>query len=237
MNWKQRYAAKSYLRSALWIIPLVALVLEQIAIRLASTFDNSLTWVPRLARTAAGTAGVMDTVVTLAISFIVFTFGSMLVAIQVASGQMTPRIIATALLRDNFIRCIVGLSYFHCSSPQEQKRVSIRNTTILRDSLGSVRYRLNHRFPVPDRLYCTYAATCRDCLAHRRTRDTRHRDGLSPNHRASTHSHPPPRTAGPFSPNRRTPRHLSDRSCRKYPGPRSFGTKCGRHHRIRSSSW
>ena len=113
MSWKQRYAAKSYLRSALWIIPLVALVLEQIAIRLASTFDASLTWAPRLARTAAGTAGVMDTVVTLDISFIVFTFGSMLVAIQVASGQiMTPRIIATALLRDNFIRCIVGLFIF-----------------------------------------------------------------------------------------------------------------------------
>ena len=113
MNWKQRYAAKSYLRSALWIIPLVALVLEQIAIRLASTFDNFYcTWAPRLARTAAGTAEVMDTVVTLAISFIVFTFGSMLVAIQVASGQMTPRIIATALLRDNFIRCIVGLFIF-----------------------------------------------------------------------------------------------------------------------------
>jgi uncharacterized membrane protein len=57
-------------------------------------------------------SGVMDTVVTLDISFIVFTFGSMLVAIQVASGQMTPRIIATALLRDNFIRCIVGLFIF-----------------------------------------------------------------------------------------------------------------------------
>jgi hypothetical protein len=47
MNWKQRYAAKSYLRSALWIIPLIALVREQIAIRLASTFDDSLTWVRR----------------------------------------------------------------------------------------------------------------------------------------------------------------------------------------------
>jgi uncharacterized membrane protein len=112
MNWKQRYAMKSYLRSALWIIPLVALVLELITIRLVSAIDVSLTWAPRLARTAAEMAGVMDTVVTLAISFIVFTFGSMLVAIQVASGQMTPRIIATALLRDNFIRFIVGLFIF-----------------------------------------------------------------------------------------------------------------------------
>ena len=54
----------------------------------------------------------MDTVVTLTISFIVFTFGSMLVAIQVAGGQMTPRIIATTLLRDNVIRSTVGLFIF-----------------------------------------------------------------------------------------------------------------------------
>jgi uncharacterized membrane protein len=43
------------------------------------------------------------------LSFIVFTFGSLLVAIQVASAQLTPRIIATTLLRDNPIRGIVAL--------------------------------------------------------------------------------------------------------------------------------
>jgi hypothetical protein len=47
--------------------------------------------------------------ITLNLSFLVFTFGSMLVAIQVASGQLTPRIIATTLLRDNVIRNTVGV--------------------------------------------------------------------------------------------------------------------------------
>jgi uncharacterized membrane protein len=42
----------------------------------------------------------------------VFTFGSLLVAIQIASGQLTPRIIATTLLRDNVIRRTVGLFIF-----------------------------------------------------------------------------------------------------------------------------
>jgi uncharacterized membrane protein len=42
----------------------------------------------------------------------VFTFGSLLVAIQVAGGQYTPRIIATTLLRDNVIRSVVGLFVF-----------------------------------------------------------------------------------------------------------------------------
>ena len=43
------------------------------------------------------------------ISFIVFAFSSLLVAIQVASAQLTPRIIATTLLRDNTIRAIIAL--------------------------------------------------------------------------------------------------------------------------------
>jgi len=42
----------------------------------------------------------------------VFTFGSLLVAIQVASGQLTPRIIATALLRNRPIRWAVGSFVF-----------------------------------------------------------------------------------------------------------------------------
>jgi uncharacterized membrane protein len=111
MGWNRWYAARSYLRSALWIVPLIALLLEQVAIRVTAAVDLRLNF-PQLAATPAGTIGVMDTIVTLTISFVVFTFGSMLVAIQVASGQLTPRIIATALLRDNVIRFTVGLFVF-----------------------------------------------------------------------------------------------------------------------------
>ena len=55
---------------------------------------------------------VLDRIFTLNLSFMVFTFGSLLVAIQVAGGQYTPRIIATTLLRDNVIRWIVGYFVF-----------------------------------------------------------------------------------------------------------------------------
>jgi len=68
--------------------------------------------VPQLSTTPAGSIAAMDTIVTLMVSFTVFTFGSMLVAIQVAGGQLTPRIIATTLLRDNAIRFTVGLFVF-----------------------------------------------------------------------------------------------------------------------------
>ena len=55
---------------------------------------------------------MLETIVTINLSFLVFTFGSLLVAIQVAGGQYTPRIIATTLLRDNAIRFTVGYFVF-----------------------------------------------------------------------------------------------------------------------------
>jgi len=59
-----------------------------------------------------GARSVLETIITLNMSFLVFTFGSLLVAIQVAGGQYTPRIIATTLLRDNAIRFTVGYFVF-----------------------------------------------------------------------------------------------------------------------------
>lgn len=112
MDWNQWYSVKSYVRASIWIVPLIALAFEQIAIRALTAVDNRVGWIPLIGATAEGTLGELDTVVTLAMSFIVFTFGSILVAIQVASGQLTPRIIATTLLRDNVIRTTVGLFVF-----------------------------------------------------------------------------------------------------------------------------
>jgi uncharacterized membrane protein len=68
--------------------------------------------IPGFIASGEGAKSAMDYSITLQVSFLVFTFGSLLVAVQVASGQLTPRIIVTALLRDNVIRSIVGLFCF-----------------------------------------------------------------------------------------------------------------------------
>src|ERR1700756_1532871 len=59
-----------------------------------------------------GARSLLGDIVSADLAFLVFTFGSLLVAIQVAGGQYTPRIIATTLLRDNIIRGISGLFVF-----------------------------------------------------------------------------------------------------------------------------
>ena len=101
----------SYLRSALWTIPFLAILLVLVLAPLLRMLDAWLGW-QFTGLHVAGAQALYQTVITLALSFMVFTFGSLLVAIQVAGGQMTPRIIATALLRDNVVRNSVGLFVF-----------------------------------------------------------------------------------------------------------------------------
>jgi uncharacterized membrane protein len=112
MAWNRWYAFRSYLRSSLWIVPFIALLLEQAAFRVINALDPRITWIPAWPLGLPGTQTALQTIITLILSFLVFSFRSLLVAVQVASGQLTPRIIATTLLRDNVIRFTVGLFVF-----------------------------------------------------------------------------------------------------------------------------
>jgi uncharacterized membrane protein len=109
--WNNIFRATSYLRSALWTIPLLAIVLVLVMAPVLRIVDARVGW--RLSGlSVAGAQALYQTTITLTLSFVVFTFGSLLVAIQIAGGQLTPRIIATTLLRDNVVRYSVGLFVF-----------------------------------------------------------------------------------------------------------------------------
>ena len=111
LAWNRLYRTTSYLKSALWTVPLVAIAIELLITRWVHVLDVWLHW--RLGGLAvSGAQALYQTVITLTLSFLVFTFGSLLVAIQVAGAQLTPRIIATTLLRDNVVRYSVGLFVF-----------------------------------------------------------------------------------------------------------------------------
>jgi uncharacterized membrane protein len=92
-------------------LPSAAVALEQMFGALVRALDARLDW-GGLELGVEGAKALCNTVITFSLSFIVFTFSSLLVAIQVASGQYTPRIIATTLLRDNVIRYTVGAFVF-----------------------------------------------------------------------------------------------------------------------------
>ena len=119
MDWNRKYIIKSYIRNSLWFIPFLSLLAFLVIGRITYGIGG---WLLRTGQidemtafyglTMVGARSALDTIVTMNLSFLVFTFGSLLVAIQVAGGQYTPRIIATTLLRDNTIRFTVGYFVF-----------------------------------------------------------------------------------------------------------------------------
>jgi len=119
LHWNRKYALRSYITGAMWPVPLLAILVYQV-------FHTAIyalnAWLVRIglldeqtaffALSSAGARSLLETAISANLSFLVFTFGSLLVAIQVAGGQYTPRIIATILLRDNMIRFTVGWFVF-----------------------------------------------------------------------------------------------------------------------------
>src|SRR5215468_9123860 len=112
MLWNQWYSLKSYVRSSLWIVPFAAVLLYMVTIRVVGAIDAGLNWQPDWFLGEAGPRVVVGTIINLSLTFLIFTLGSLLVAIQVAGGQLTPRIIAATILSNNALRFIVGLLIF-----------------------------------------------------------------------------------------------------------------------------
>ena len=111
MAWKHLHQLRRYVQSSLWVVPFIAIPFELVATRLLHWLDPLIGW-PFLGVAIPGAQATLQAIVTATLSFIVFTFGSLLVAIQVASAQLTPRVIATTLLRDNVVKYTVGLFIF-----------------------------------------------------------------------------------------------------------------------------
>ena len=111
MRWNQIYRFRYSVRSSLWIIPIIAIPFAMIATRLAHWLDPHVQWT-FLGFGVKGAEALLQATVTATLSFLAFTFASLLVALQVASGQLTPRIIATILLSNNIVRYTVGLFIF-----------------------------------------------------------------------------------------------------------------------------
>jgi uncharacterized membrane protein len=140
MNWSHLYGLRSYLRSSLWVVPFIAIPIELVATRLLHGLDRWLGW-SLLGYTVTGAQALLQATVTVTLSFVVFTFGSLLVAIQVASAQMTARIIATTLLRNNVVKYTVGLFIFtllFALSAQNQMDKEVHQLVLLLASLLAI---------------------------------------------------------------------------------------------------
>jgi uncharacterized membrane protein len=111
MYWGFGQRAGRAFKSSLWTVPLIAIPFALVATRILHWLDGRIEW-SFLGFSVSGAQTLLQAVSTATLSFMVFTFSSLLIAIQVASGTLTPRIIATTLLQNSVIRYTVGLFMF-----------------------------------------------------------------------------------------------------------------------------
>jgi len=92
MTWLQRYQVRHYFGNSIWILPSLSIPAALGTVRLLNRVEETMGWEssfdPETART------VLATMAASMFTFIVFVSSALLVSVQLASSQLTPRIIA-----------------------------------------------------------------------------------------------------------------------------------------------
>lgn len=108
MTWLTRHRARQYFQSSLFVWPVATIVLALVTAPLVRWFDNQTNWT-LLGFSSGGAMALVGGLSASLLSLIVFAFSILLLAIQIAGGQLSPRIIAR-IFRARLLR--VGLAVF-----------------------------------------------------------------------------------------------------------------------------
>lgn len=92
MSWVTRYQIKLYVRNSIWILPVLSIAAGLLAVKLVSSIEVSLGWTIDLSPDTG--RAVMATVASSLFSLVVISSSAVLLVVQLASAQLTPRIIA-----------------------------------------------------------------------------------------------------------------------------------------------
>jgi uncharacterized membrane protein len=92
MNWLQRYRLRHYIRNSIVVLPVVGIVVAVFTVWSLHSIEREMGW--ESARSVEAARIVIGTLAAAMLTFIVFLSSTLLVAVQIASAQLTPRIIA-----------------------------------------------------------------------------------------------------------------------------------------------
>jgi uncharacterized membrane protein len=92
MTWLQRYRLRHYVTNSIWILPVLSMAAAMGAVRLLHWVEVMVSWETSAYVDTAQT--VLGTLASAMFTFIVFVSSALLVAVQLASSQLTPRVIA-----------------------------------------------------------------------------------------------------------------------------------------------
>jgi uncharacterized membrane protein len=109
MTWPQRYRVRHYTGNSIWIWPLLSMVAAVVAARLLHWVEGKTGWESVLPPDTA--QAVLGTMASAMFTFIVFVSSALPVAVQLASSQLTPRIIAI-VFRDRITKASLVIFVF-----------------------------------------------------------------------------------------------------------------------------
>jgi uncharacterized membrane protein len=107
MSWLARYRLKLYVLNSIWIFPSLSIILALLTVALLSRIDRALGWEMNISEDTARV--VMGTVAASMFTLVVVGSSAILLVVQLASAQLTPRII-TLVYRNNTRK--LSLSFF-----------------------------------------------------------------------------------------------------------------------------
>ena len=110
MTWLQRYRLRHFLRFSFWLVPVVWMVAGILSLRMARYVDDRTGWVV-FDYTADGARQLLGGLASSMLTFVVFAVSVLLLALQLASSQLSPRIIASAFAW-RVVQMIVGAFVF-----------------------------------------------------------------------------------------------------------------------------
>jgi uncharacterized membrane protein len=92
MNWLFQYRVRLYVRNSLWILPTLSIVVALVAAREVIALETAMGWRGTVSPETARL--IMSTVAASTFTLVVLVSSAMLLAVQLASAQLTPRIIS-----------------------------------------------------------------------------------------------------------------------------------------------
>ena len=109
MSWIQRYKLRNYVRNSIWILPVFGMVAALVLVNCLHWIEERAGWQSSLDPGAA--LALFGTLAGSMLTFIVFLSSSLLLVVQLASAQLSPRIIGV-VFRDSVTRRALTLFAF-----------------------------------------------------------------------------------------------------------------------------
>jgi uncharacterized membrane protein len=92
MSWIRRYHLRSFFSNSAWLLPVISIFLALVTVSLLNRLERAMGWEAEISRDTA--MAVLGTIAASTFGLVVVVSSATLVAVQLASAQLTPRIIS-----------------------------------------------------------------------------------------------------------------------------------------------